>query len=117
MDTNDSSLRGDLSLATLTEGATLLLERAGREAATTFVDASITEVDDRRALVLLARLHLDGGDAKGAEAALVALFFWRLTDPWDVEGLALYRLALHRLGRRKELAELDRELVWNRVTG
>jgi hypothetical protein len=101
-----------LSLDSLTEAATLLVEHGCRDEATRLVDEAIPHLEDQRALLLLARLHLATGRPADAEVALAPLSFWRLTNPWDVEGLVLYRLALLALGRTAAIAKLDRELSW-----
>jgi hypothetical protein len=110
--TASSPVCRELTLESLAEAAALLVQHASRAEAARFVDRSFLKLGDRRGLLLLAQIYLDGGTPANAEAALVPLYFWRLTEPWDVEGVALLRRALGTLGQTEELETLDRDLTW-----
>src|SRR4051794_27755141 len=51
--------------------------------------ALVEEASDCTALLLLARLHLEGETREGAKAAVDAITLWRMHSPADLEALAL----------------------------
>jgi len=92
--------------------AELLVAHGRRADAVTVVTEALEVIEDPRAQLLLARLHLETGTREGAEEAVGILGFWRCGRPSDPEGIALMRCALHRLDRRRDVARLDRDVSW-----